>query len=167
MVRNGSILIPRRSVKSAFLLLIAAALTSIPLLPGFLASSYAQSITEDVTVAPGSQVQAIGLPLEKVVGYFTSATLPSVVVGFAGSPGGLYLYTSTSGSITGPWRQTVIASAGNATSVLSHLPFQANLIPGSLQASSLRVQESTKLSCIKIPKTGGLIRQLPLGEHRS
>src|SRR6516225_6059134 len=121
---------PQRSVKSEFLLLIAAALTSIPLLPGFLASSYAQSITEDVTVAPGSQVQAIGLPLEKVVGYFTSAALPSVIVGFAGSPGGLYLYTSTSGSITGPWRQTVIASAGNAYERAVAFTFPGESYPG-------------------------------------
>src|ERR1700751_2392630 len=67
MVRKGCIRSPLRSVKSAFLILIAAGLRSIPLLLGFLASSYAQSISEDVTVAPGSQVQAIGLPLEKVV----------------------------------------------------------------------------------------------------
>ena len=130
MVRRGCIRSPRRSVKSAFLLLIAAAFTSTPLLPGFLASSYAQSITEDVTVAPGSQVQAIGLPLEKVVGYFTSATLPSVVVGFGGSPGGLYLYTSTSGSITGPWRQTAIASSGSAYESAVAFTFPGESYPG-------------------------------------
>lgn len=156
MVRKGSILSPRRSVKSAFLLLIAAALTSIPLLPGFLASSYAQSITEDVTVAPGSQVQAIGLPLEKVVGYFTSAALPSVIVGFAGSPGGLYLYTSTSGSITGPWRQTVIASAGNAYERAVAFTFPGESYPGVI--ASIQPPGSRKYQIIlyKNPKNRGL-----------
>jgi hypothetical protein len=46
-------------------------------------------------------------PLEKAIGYFTSTTLPSVVLGSSsadGGPGGFYLYQS-SGDLSGPWEE--------------------------------------------------------------
>ena len=51
-------------------------------------------------------------PLEKTVDYFTSTTLPSVVLGSSsgdGGPGGIYLYQS-SGDLSGPWTMSIILS---------------------------------------------------------
>jgi hypothetical protein len=53
--------------------------------------------------------------LEVAVGYFTSTTFPSVIVGFAtdeGGTGGLYLYTSTTNTLAGPWQRSVISPGG-------------------------------------------------------
>jgi hypothetical protein len=57
-----------------------------------------------------------GKPLEKTVGFFTSMTVPSVVVGMdssGGGEGGLYLYTSPSGDLLGPWVRTTIDPVGD------------------------------------------------------
>src|SRR5262249_23793137 len=47
--------------------------------------------------------------LVKTVGYFTSKTFPSVVLG---TSRGLYLYTSSSGTLSGPWVRTTIDPDG-------------------------------------------------------
>jgi hypothetical protein len=54
-------------------------------------------------------------PLEKTIGYFTSTTMPSIVLGSssgAGGPGGLYLYQSSAG-LSGPWTVTTIEPSGD------------------------------------------------------
>ena len=53
--------------------------------------------------------------LEIAAGYFTSTTFPSVIVGFAtdeGGKGGLYLYTSTTNTLSGPWKRSAISPSG-------------------------------------------------------
>jgi hypothetical protein len=136
-------------------MLFARLLTSIPLLVAFLPSSYAQSIAEEVTVAPGSQLKTIGLPLEKLVGYFTSGAVPSVVVGFGGSPGGLYLYTSTSDSIKGPWGQTAISRPGSAYEDAVAFTNRGDRYPGII--ASIQPAGSSKHQTIlyKNPKNSG------------
>jgi hypothetical protein len=63
----------------------------------------AQSITRDLVI---DRNFGTGEPLEKVVDYFTSRTFPSVIVG--NERGGLFLYRSTTGTLTGPWKRSVI-----------------------------------------------------------
>jgi hypothetical protein len=45
----------------------------------------------------------------KTIGYFTSKTVPSVALGMGS---GLYLYTSSSGALSGPWAKTTIDPVG-------------------------------------------------------
>lgn len=104
-----------------FLNLGRAKFTLILLLAGFARSVYGQAITQDIIIAPGAQVRQLGAPLEKVIGYFTSKTEPSIVVGFFGKTGGIYLYTSTNGSIAGPWKQTLLPIPVKLMSVRLHL----------------------------------------------
>jgi FG-GAP-like repeat len=53
--------------------------------------------------------QPPGQSLEKTVNFFTSATMPSVV---NGTNNGIYLYTSSSGTLAGPWVMTTIDPDG-------------------------------------------------------
>ena len=136
-------------------MLCARLLMSILLLLGLLPSGYAQSITQDITVAPGSRVKAIGLPLEKLVGYFTSATVPSIVVGFGGSPGSLYLYTSTSNSIKGPWRQTAISRSGNAYEDAVAFTNPGDRYPGVIASIQPAGSSKHQTALYKNPKNSG------------
>lgn len=63
----------------------------------------AQTITREVVI---DRHFGTGEPLEKVVDYFTSRSLPSVIVG--NGRGGLFLYRSTTGTLEGPWKRSVI-----------------------------------------------------------
>src|SRR4051794_18479449 len=71
-------------------------------------------------------------PLEKAIGYFTSTTLPSVVLGSSsadGGPGGFYLYQS-SGDLSGPWRRSTIDPSGDAYERARPFLFPGDTYPG-------------------------------------
>lgn len=75
----------------------------------FVVPAGAQSITHDVVIDSNF---GAGEPLEKVVDYFTSRSFPSVIVG--NGRGGLFLYRSTTGTLEGPWKHSVIYPNGSA-----------------------------------------------------
>jgi hypothetical protein len=74
------------------------------------------SFAQTFVVQSADQVAQVGGPLEKVVAYFTSTSVPSVIVGYqpSNSPGGLYLFTTASGDLSGPWQATTLVGAGDA-----------------------------------------------------
>jgi len=90
------------------------------------------AITQTITVADAAFATQIGGALEKVVGYFTSTTLPSVVVGFQpnNSQGGLYLFTSTTGQLTGPYQPTALVAAGDAYERAVAFTYPGDTYPG-------------------------------------
>jgi hypothetical protein len=51
----------------------------------------------------------LNMSLVKTIGFFTSKTMPSVV---SGTGRGLYLYTSSSGELSGPWVKSTIDPVG-------------------------------------------------------
>src|SRR5712664_359562 len=51
----------------------------------------------------------VNMTLVKTIGFFTSKTLPSVVLG---TGRGLYLYTSSRGGLSGPWVRSTIDPVG-------------------------------------------------------
>jgi hypothetical protein len=72
--------------------------------------------------------------LEKAVGYFVPGKIPSIIVGFGtykGS-GGLYLYSSTSGNLSGPWKRTVVAATGNFYEHASPFLYPGDTYPGAV-----------------------------------
>lgn len=76
-------------------------------------------------------------PLEKTIDYFTSTTIPSVVLGSSsgdGGPGGIYLYQS-SGDLSGPWTMTTIDPLETSTNDLAHSFIPATPIPASWPAA--------------------------------
>lgn len=75
-------------------------------------------------------------PLEKTAGFFTSTTVPSVVVGFNGGGGGLYLYTSLSGDLSGPWEKSTIDSAGDFYERSAAFLYPGNVYPGIVASRS-------------------------------
>src|SRR5438105_535454 len=69
--------------------------------------------------------------LEKAVDFFVPGNIPSIIVGFGtfkGS-GGLYLYTSTSGNLSGPWNRTAIAATGDFFEHASPFLYPGNTYP--------------------------------------
>jgi hypothetical protein len=94
----------------------------------------AQSITQDVVIDEGLPV---GEPLEKVVDYFTSTTIPSVAIG--NGRGGMFLYRSTSGELAGPWRWTTIASGGAAFEQARAITFPGDSHPGIVASIGNRI----------------------------
>jgi len=97
-----------------------------------------------VTLAPmlayGQSVQTFiidpqpsGQSLEKTVDFFTSTTTPSVVMG---TDNGIYLYTSSSGSLSGPWVMTTIDPAGNFYERSAALLFPGDTYPGVVASRS-------------------------------
>ena len=145
--------------KGMFSTLSAGKFALLLLLVGFVPPAYGQSITQDAIVASGSQVQRLGEPLEKVVGYFTSTTLPSIVVGFQtenSTPGGIYLYTSTSGSIAGPWQQTAIASSGDAYEQAVAFTYRGDTYPGVIASFRPAGSSTSQIIWYQNPKNWGL-----------
>src|SRR6266550_3610883 len=70
-------------------------------------------------------------PLEKAIGYFTSTTVPSVVLGSSsgdGGPGGFYLYRSN-GHLSGPWTRSTIDPSGVAYERARPFLFPGNTYP--------------------------------------
>jgi hypothetical protein len=77
-------------------------------------------------------------PLEKTIGYFTSTTLPSVVLGSSsgdGGPGGFYLYQS-SGDLSGPWTMSIIDPSGDAYERARPFLFPGDTYPGVMVSRS-------------------------------
>jgi hypothetical protein len=71
-------------------------------------------------------------PLEKTIGYFTSTTVPSVVLGSSsgdGGPGGFYLYQSAD-DLNGAWTMAVIDPNGDAYERAWPFLFPGNTYPG-------------------------------------
>jgi hypothetical protein len=147
------------NVKCMVSTLSLSRLTSILLSVVLASSAYGQSITQDMTIVSAAQAGQLGDPLEKVVDYFTSTTVPGLVVGFHpdnGTPGGLYLYTSTSGSIAGPWQQTALASSGDAYEGAVAFTYPGDTYPGVI--ASIQPAGSSNLQIIwyENPKNLGL-----------
>jgi hypothetical protein len=76
--------------------------------------------------------------LEKTVGFFTSTTMPSVVVGMNGNRGeaGMYLYTSSSGNLSGPWVRTTIDPAGDFYERSAAFLYPGDTYPGIIASRS-------------------------------
>ena len=77
-------------------------------------------------------------PLEKTVDYFTSTTLPSVVLGSSsgdGGPGGIYLYQS-SGDLSGPWTMSIIDPQGDFYERARPFLFPGDTYPGVVASRS-------------------------------
>jgi hypothetical protein len=73
-----------------------------------------------------------GGPIERAIGYFTSTTAPSVVLGSGsghGGPGGFYLYRS-SGDLSGPWTMSIIDPSGDAYERARPFLFPGDTYPG-------------------------------------
>jgi hypothetical protein len=90
----------------------------------------------------GKAVDPAGKPvetLEKTVGFFTSTTLPSVVVGLNGGKGGIYLYTSSSGDLSGPWVRTAIDPVGGFYEGLATVLYPGDAYPGIIASRSRQV----------------------------
>jgi hypothetical protein len=96
--------------------------------------SGAQSIMRDVTI---DAKLPVGEPLEKVVDYFTSTTLPSVIVG--NGRGGLFLYRSTSGKLEGPWKWSAITKRGAAFEQARPITFRGETHPGVIASIGNRI----------------------------
>ena len=79
-------------------------------------------------------------PLEKTVDFFTSTTVPSVIVGMGiqddGSGGGIYLYTSSNGTLSGPWVKTTIDPAGDFYERSAAFLFPGDTYPGVVASRS-------------------------------
>jgi hypothetical protein len=146
-------------IKGMFSALSPARFTPLLLLVGFVPSAYGQSITQDAIVASASQVKQLGEPLEKLVGYFTSTTTPSIVVGFQtenSTLGGIYLYTSTSGSIAGPWQQTAIANSGDAYERAAAFTYPGDTYPGVIASIQPAGSSTYQIIWYQNPKNWGL-----------
>jgi hypothetical protein len=77
-------------------------------------------------------------PLEKTVDYFTSTTMPSVVLGSAsgdGGPGGYFLYQSANG-LNGPWTMTTIDPIGDAYERTRAFTWPGDTFPGFMASRS-------------------------------
>jgi hypothetical protein len=91
-----------------------------------------QTVNSTVNVIDPNPSSDGGDNLEKVIDYFTSTTIPSVVLGQGtspGGPGGLYLY-STTDPINGPWTKTTIAPAGNFYERAKAFKYPGDTYPG-------------------------------------
>jgi hypothetical protein len=78
-------------------------------------------------------------PLEVTVDYFTSATMPSVVLGSSNQntrgPGGYYLYQS-SNDLNGPWTRTTIDPVGDAYEITRAFTWPGDAFPGFMASRS-------------------------------
>ncbi len=117
-------------MKSVFRLAFMAAL--VPML------AYGQSV-QTIIIDPHPP----GKPLEKTVAFFTSTTVPSVVVGMAaqddGSGGGIYLYASSSETLSGPWTMTTIDRVGDFYERSAAFLFPGDTYPGIVASRSAQL----------------------------
>jgi hypothetical protein len=72
---------------------------------------------------PGRELD---LSYEKVIGFFTSTTMPSVVLGMSR---GLYLYRSAGDTLAGPWIRSVIDPAGAFYEQAAAMPRPGDVYP--------------------------------------
>jgi hypothetical protein len=117
-------------MKSLFRLAFMAAL--VPML------AYGQSV-QTFIIDPHPS----GHPLEKTVDFFTSTTVPSVVVGMGmeddGTGGGIYLYASSSGNLLGPWIKTTIDPVGDFYERSAAFLFPGDTYPGIVASRSAQL----------------------------
>jgi hypothetical protein len=79
-----------------------------------------------------------GVPLEKTLDYFTSDTIPSIILGSSSGNGGLggyYLYQSANG-LNGPWTMTTIDSNGDAYERMRAFTWPGDSFPGVMASRS-------------------------------
>jgi hypothetical protein len=93
--------------------------------------AYGQTI-ETFTIDP----RPPEIPLEKTLGFFTSTTTPSVVVGAGGGEGGIYLYTSPSGNLSGPWVRTTMDPTGEFYERSAAFLYSGDKYPGVVASRS-------------------------------
>jgi len=111
-----------------------AALTLALAVLGGIRAASAQRITEDVVI---DRNFGTGEPLEKVLDYFLSPTLPSVVVG--NGRGGLYLYRSMSGTLKGPWKRSDIEPKWSAYERARSIRFPGHQYPDVVASIGNRI----------------------------
>ena len=70
----------------------------------------------------------------KTIGFFTSKTIPSVV---SGTDRGLYLYTSSSGELSGPWVKSTIDPVGEYYEQVAALLKPGDTYPGVVVSRSI------------------------------
>jgi hypothetical protein len=71
----------------------------------------------------------------KAIGFFTSKTMPSVV---SGTDRGLYLYTSSSGELSGPWVKSTIDPVGEYYEQVAALLKPGDTYPGVVVSRSIK-----------------------------
>jgi hypothetical protein len=91
-------------MKSLFILTLMAALA-----PALASSQTPETYIIDPYPSGKPPDSKVNMTLVKTVGFFTSKTIPSVVMGAAR---GLYLYTSSSDELSGPWVKNTIDPDG-------------------------------------------------------
>ena len=94
----------------------------------------AESIAQDVIIDDHFPT---GEPLEKSIDYFAGGSLPSVVVGNV--RGGVYLYRSTTGTLKGPWRRSIVNSKASAYERSRPLRFKGERYPGLIASLSNQI----------------------------
>jgi hypothetical protein len=200
---RGSIMLIDRLRRLCSILAVAGFLI-IPLTE-FSSRACSQSISQDVIVAPASQVAQLGHPLEKVADYFYSQAFPSIVVGYSNyggrhrggsldrvirklvsylwgwagyfgfshslelrsldgwirrrlgdTLGGIYLYTSTSDTMAGPWQQTAIYSPGSAYESAVAFTYPGDTYPGVIASIQPAGSSRHQIIWYQNPKNRGL-----------
>jgi len=94
----------------------------------------AQSIAQDVIIDSDFPT---GEPLEKAIDYFDGGPIPSVIVG--NGRGGLYLYRSSTGTLDGPWKRSIINANGSAYERARPLRFKGEAYPGLIASLSNQI----------------------------
>jgi hypothetical protein len=111
----------------------------VALVPALALGQTVQSFTIDPYPAGKPGGTSNTFPLEKAVGFFTSTTVPSVVVGFNRGWGGLYLYTSSSGDLSGPWARTAIDPVGDFYEGMAAFLNPGDIYPGIIASRSRQI----------------------------
>lgn len=94
----------------------------------------AQTLAQDIII---DNQFPTGEPLEKAIGYFDGGSLPSVVIG--NGRGGVYLYRSTTGTLEGPWKRSIINAGGSAYERARPLRFKGESYPGLIASLSNQI----------------------------
>jgi hypothetical protein len=78
----------------------------------------------------------VNVTYEKTIGFFTSKTIPSVALG---TGRGLYLYTSSSGELSGPWVKSTIDPVGEFYESSAALLKAGDAYPGLVVSRSRQI----------------------------
>lgn len=109
--------------------------TALGLLCGLVPTVACAQTVQDFIIDPAPPYA----PLEKAIGYFTSTSVPSIIVGSSssdGGPGGFYLYQSTSGTLAGPWSRSTIDPTDDAYERERAFTFPGDTYPGVVASRS-------------------------------
>lgn len=101
---------------------------------GSTAAVSAASIAEDVVI---DESFPTGEPLEKAIDYFDGGAIPSVVIG--NGRGGVYLYRSSTGTLKGPWKRSIINVNGSAYERARPWRFDGEKYPGLIASLSNQI----------------------------